>query len=751
MRKEEEIVKKDIEALYLGNLNTVEFDLKLPAKGKFGSDITWESEHEVYLRSDGKVRRPSYGMGDRLYSLWGTFTYGGYSERKEYKVCILEDKPTIKVCRTEQIVVKAEPEKKIYLPSYIVVYTEAGETLMHPVNWENGSDRMYEEEGRYTENGILDGLDVSVTAEVEVSAQNRKKKRDKTPRLHFFDHGEAALEGTGRLIQAQEEMKQFLLHVSDDQMLFNFREAAGLDTKGAPEMIGWDAPECKLKGHTTGHYLSALALCFKATKDKEIHEKAVSMIEELGKCQQALEQLPGIHKGFLSGYSEEQFDQLEEFVPYPTIWAPYYTLHKILAGLLDCYEFAGIHPALKMAEGIGSWVSERLSHVTREKRLKMWSTYIAGEYGGMNDAMARLYAITGKEEYLETARLFDNEKLFLQMEERIDALDKMHANQHIPQIVGAMQMFKATGEKDYYDLSAFFWETVVGRRTYANGGTGEGEMFHQADCIGNMLTSHTTESCASYNMLKLTKELYAFDGGKRFMDYYERTMFNHILASKEHGTSGESLYFTPLSPGGKKTFLRENSCCHGTGMESHFKYADMIYAAEGNSLLINLFVESSLQWKEKGIQVRQRCRMEEPGRILLEIKSRTDFELRIRRPYWSETNGTITDSHSERPEIMKKEGYLCFTVPAGESEYQILFPCTYAVESPQDRPDLGVLKYGPYVLAAVKQGEEYLEIREDKQPERVCGLRFRYEGMIWKPLFDIEEEEYHVYWKKKKE
>lgn len=744
----EEIVKKDMEALYLGNLNTVEFDLDLPDKGKYGSDIKWRSEHEVYLGSDGKIRRPSYGMGNRTYSLWGTFSFGAVSATKEYKVCILEDHPRIRVKGIEPVNLEAEVGKEFFLPPSLIVYTEEGETLMHPVVWEDGSKRKYGQQGRRTETGILDDLSFQVEAQINVKEKLEKEKKDTKPKMRYFDHGEAVLEGDNRLTQAQDEMSRFLLSRDDDQMLYNFREAAGLDTKEAEPMTGWDAPECSLRGHTTGHYLSALALCYKATGDQKIKQKAEYMIRELEKCQEAMGKMPGIHEGFLSGYPEEQFDKLEAYVPYPDIWAPYYTLHKILAGLLDCFEFIGSETALGIAKKMGKWVYDRLSRLSQEQRLKMWSIYIAGEYGGMNDVLARLYAITGETYYLDAARFFDNEKLFFPMEQKIDALDKMHANQHIPQIVGAMEIFKVTGEKRYYDLSEFFWNTVTKRRTYAIGGTGEGEMFHCPDCIGNLLSHHTAESCASYNMLKLTKELYQYEGSKEMMDYYERTLFNHILASREHGVSGESVYFTPLAPGGKKVFERENSCCHGTGMESHFKYADMIYAAEKDNLIVNLFVESSLRWEEKDVFVRQKTDMDVPGKIQIEVQAGTVLGLKIRDPYWNNGKAEIWMDEAKWAQLCEKDGYFCLDIPQGVHEIQIQFFCSIETESPQDRGDLGVFRYGPYILAAVQKENEYLKFRKGERPVREKGSRFRLRGIEFRPLFDIEEENYHVYWKK---
>lgn len=747
-----EIIKKDMEALYLGNLNTVEFNLNLPKKGKHGSDITWKSGHERFLDSEGNVKRPPYGTGDRTISLWAKFSAGGLTEEKEYKVCILEEKPQIVVESIEEPELEAQTGEQVYLPYVAVIHTKEGKTLVHRVNWKEGAKRAYDNVGMFQEEGVLDGLDCPVFCKVTVKEEVQKEKKSTEPLMGYFDHGEAILEEGSRFYTAQEEMQEFLLQMDDDRMLYNFREACGLDVKGAEPMGGWDAPECHLKGHTSGHYLSALALCYKAERNETIKEKAYYMIEELGKCQEAFAKMPGIQEGFLSGYTEEQFDKLEEYTPYPEIWAPYYTLHKIFAGLLDCYEFVGIDQALEIAEKLGEWVYRRLSALSREKRLKMWEMYIAGEYGGMNDVMARLYRLTGKEEFLETARYFDNEKLFLPMEKRVDALENFHANQHIPQVIGAMEVFRASGEKRYYDIASYFWNAVTASHTYTIGGTGENEMFHGPDCIGNLLTKHTAESCASYNMMKLTKELYRYRNEKEMIDYYERTMTNHILGGREHGITGETVYFMPLGPGYHKEFLNENSCCHGTGMESHFKYADMVYAHHGEKLYVNLFVKSRLNWEEAGITIRQKTEMETPESVILEVESQKGIPMYIRIPGWSGEERRIWLDGVEQKGWPEEDGYIQMDVPEGRHEIRCLFPCGFYLEAAPDRPELNTLLYGPYVLAALSKEQDFLELNIDSQKAdeevRKTGLEFQYRDLTWKPLFDIGEETFQVYWKK---
>ncbi|PQP88773.1 hypothetical protein CPT76_10920 [Paenibacillus sp. AR247] len=463
------------------------------------------------------------------------------------------------------------------MPSVAVVETEEHEVITHAVAWESGEERLFQETGPAAARGFLKDTEIPVTAEILVQAKVEQEKMDPLPTVKSFSPSTVRLGGDTAFQAAQNRSLAFLKSVNDDQMLYNFRAAAGLDTKGAPEMLGWDSPDCLLRGHTTGHYLSALALGYAATGDEDIKKKADYMIASLEECQQAFSTQPGYHEGFLSGYSEEQFDRLESFTRYPEIWAPYYTLHKILAGLLDVHRHLGSDTALGIADRLGDWVYHRLGRLPNQVLKTMWSMYIAGEFGGMNDSLAELYQLTRKSSHLAAAKWFDNDRLFVPMQERIDALGGLHANQHIPQVIGALNIFRATGEKKYYEIAHFFWHAVTNAHIYSIGGTGEGEMFRQAGKIGEYLSDKTAETCASYNMLKLTKELFGYEPAAKYMDYYERTMFNHILASGDSKPTGGSTYFMPLGPGGRKSFdSTSNTCCHGTGLENHFKYPEAI-------------------------------------------------------------------------------------------------------------------------------------------------------------------------------
>lgn len=757
VKEEERIVINDMETLYLGNLATVEFDLRLPQEGKNGSKISWISGDSRFLQDDGTVNRPKYGIGTRTVPLRATFRYGGCSKEKVYNVTILEEENRIRVSRIYPISLKADMGKPFYLPAVAVVETADGEIISHAVDWEPGEECTLDEPGPILVKGVLKDTAIPVSAEVWAAAGQNRETMDTTPAVHGFPAVAVALKEGTAFKAAQDRSLAFLKKVNDDQMLYNFRAAAGLDTRDAPEMTGWDSPGCLLRGHTTGHYLSALALCYAASGDEDIKRKAEYMIASLEECQIAFAGQTGFDAGFLSGYSEEQFDLLEKYTRYPEIWAPYYTLHKIFAGLLDCYRHLGIHTALTIADQLGDWVYCRLNRLPNRVLKTMWGMYIAGEFGGMNESLAELYSITRKPEHLAAANLFDNDRLFVPLRAGIDALGGLHANQHIPQVIGALKLFQATGEKAYYEMSRFFWQAVTGAHIYSIGGTGEGEMFRQPGKIGAYLSEKTAETCASYNMLKLTKELFAYHPAAEYMDYYERTMFNHILASCDHQPTGGSTYFMPLAPGGVKSFdVAENTCCHGTGLENHFKYAEAIYHYDESALYVNLLVPSTLYWQERQMKLTLDVERHDPGKAALRMEGTGDFIMKIRRPYWvgpecrMEINGKPADMTDD------PAGYICISRDwQNGDEIQLFFDCKLRLETAPDRKELASLAYGPYILAALSDANDYLrlQLHEDDLMKSFTketgphGFAFRYtlDDLLFIPLANVFHERYHVY------
>ena len=682
---DQKVVQKDMDFLYLGNLKTVTFNLALPAKGKYGSEISWSSGEERFLDTDGRVNRPLYGMGNREVLLTGTFTYGEATASKVYAVTILEQE-----------------------------------------NPHQNAD----------------------TYPIEVTVQGRP---DKDAEVYQNAEAEIRILPGNAFYEAQERMHQYLLSMDDDSMLYHFRKASGLDTRGADSPDGWDADESKLKGHTTGHYLSALALCYRATGDEKIREKAVYMVDELGECQRAFQNIDGIQEGFLSAYSEEQFDLLEEYTPYPKIWAPYYTLHKIIAGLLDCYLYIDKKEALSIAEQMGVWTWHRLSRLPEAQLKKMWSMYIAGEFGGMNVVMTQLAELTGREEFLKCARLFDNDKLYRPLMRYQDQLNGIHANQHIPQILGAIEIYKASGDLKYLEMARAFWTTVTENRTYATGGVGEGEMFQGYREIGKLLTASTQETCASYNMLKLTRELYQMDPDSRYMDYYEKTLYNHILATPDESGSGESTYFFPLGPGMKREFLFENSCCHGTGMESHFKYQEGMYFQKRDALFINMYIPS--EFSQDDMRLHLECVSQRRQEYELRIQNGTFRKLYLRYPEWADE--CLLEMDGEVLETKKnKDGYIEITMHSGDMRLQLRWMPGWKVLRTPDEPEKAAIQYGPYIMAAISDEEEFLELpmKETEIAEQMewtdeheDELSFRLGDWKWIPVYEVGDKAYHVY------
>lgn len=747
-----EIVQGDIDTLHLGNLKTVEFDIHLPSTGKNGTRITWKSKDDRWIDGTGKVKQPEYGKGDRVVPLTATFQYGEAQLQKVFEVTILEEKNTILVQKIFPIELHQQVNQSFHLPAAVAIQTVSGDILAHTVAWEEGDERCFSSVGEYKAVGQLKDTAYEVEAVIVVLSELKVAKVN-TRQLYDISLQQVQLEGASLLKTAQDRRLQFLLGVNDDQMLYNFRKAAGLDTLEAPAMIGWDSDDSLLKGHTTGHYLSALALGYASTGNKEIHHKLSYMVAELAKVQAAFEADSHYHYGFLSAYSEEQFDLLEKYTRYPEIWAPYYTLHKILAGLLDSYHKVGIEQALTVADKVGDWVYNRLSVLPHEQLKKMWGLYIAGEFGGINESLAELYTYTQKEQHLLAAKLFDNDRLFFPMEQQVDALGAMHANQHIPQIVGAFKIFEASGEQKYYDIAKFFWNSVVDAHIYSIGGTGEGEMFKQPYKIGAHITEHTAETCASYNMLKLTKQLYMYEKDVKYMDYYERTVLNHILASTDHEELGASTYFMPTSPGGQKGYDEENSCCHGTGLENHFKYGEAVYFEDDDALYVNLFVPSVVKDEDKGLHVVQTVPEIFSGEVDLRIESLKRAQLKVRKPYWHHGEVVVTVNQT-RVEVVEENGYIVLSQPWNKGDQvNITFAPDLRLEFTPDQGDMASLAFGPYILAAVSEQKEFFQLPVNgeslsSQFERITNTnRFIYKAghIEFAPLAELNHEHYHLY------
>jgi len=747
------ILQEDAKAIYIGNLNTVDADLTLPVEGKNGSVIKWQTNRPYTVSETGKVIRPHAGTGDREAVLTACLSYGGETYERVFTLTVLARELNWTAVRLLPLEIRALQSeiKNIELPGVVIAEKDNGGFTALSVKWDPLPDMnapgVYKIKGTPPLEKKPELIPEAVIYINEKQADTGAE--DALPELLAapFPPDRVSIEG-GIFAANRDRMLEYLLNVNDDSMLYNFRDAAGIDTKDAPALTGWDAPECLLKGHTTGHYLSALALAVCCGVNTDAYRKKIRyMITGIAECQRVMGESGRFKDGFLSGYSEEQFDLLEQYVTYPNIWAPYYTLHKIFAGLLDCYELAGETEALRIAEKLGSWVYSRLSKCGEEKRRKMWSMYIAGEYGGMNEVMARLYRITPKEEYLQAARFFDNDLLFYPMSIGTDTLPGMHGNQHIPQMVGAVEMFERTGEMKYFNAAKNFWKIVTGSHIYSIGGVGEGEMFRDAGAIAANLSEKTAESCASYNMLKLTARLFGYAADTKMADYYERALYNHIAASHDQsGPTSGSTYFMPTGPGGVKGYDSDsNSCCHGTGLENHLKYQEMIYHHNGDALFVNLFIPSVLDWKEKGVRIRQTDGYLQNGAAELVIEGSADIILLLRIPGWLEEKPKLFINDTET-EYGVKNGYAMTDRKFADGDtIRWSTPFSFRFEPSPDDGTKGTMFYGPLVMAAESDETEFLPIGGSHPEKTDDPLTFKCGGYALRPNYTLWDRPYHIY------
>jgi DUF1680 family protein len=408
-------------------------------------------------------------------------------------------------------------------------------------------------------------------------------------------------------------------------------------------------------------------------------------------------------------------------------------LHKILAGLLDCYEVGGNRKALDIASGMGLWVQQRLQALPTATRISMWNRYIAGEYGGMNEVMARLSRITSDKRFLECARLFDNINFFYGNADRthglahnVDTMRGKHANQHIPQITGSLETYRNTGELPYYQIADNFWHICTDSYKYSIGGVAGARTPNNAECFPAQPDSlfefgfargGQNETCATYNMLKLSRQLFMFDQQARFMDYYEQALYNDILASVAANNPGNT-YHIPLNPAARKQFGNPTmdgfSCCNGTAIESGTKLQDSIYfhSKDDKALYVNLFVPSTLKWTERKVVLTQLTSFPYEDTTRLAFIGGGKFDLKIRVPRWA-TRGFNVKINGQPKTVNAVPGtYLTLTQDWKDKDMiELQMPFPFHLDRVMDQPNIASLFYGPVLLAA-----EESEPRSDWRP-----------------------------------
>ncbi|MBE3648928.1 glycoside hydrolase family 127 protein [Paenibacillus polymyxa] len=503
----------------------------------------------------------------------------------------------------------------------------------------------------------------------------------------------------GPFKQAMELNRSYLLELEPDRLLARFREYAGLAPK-APQYEGWEA--MTISGHTLGHYLSACSMMFASTGDERFKEIAHYITDELDVCQAA-------HgDGYVSGIpgGKELFEEVSagnirsKGFDLNGAWAPLYTLHKLFAGLRDAYHLTDCDKALGVERKLADWLEGILKPMSDEQMQQMMFC----EYGGMNEVLADLYADTGEERYLRLAECFWHKLVLDPLSSQEDCLQGIHANTQIPKLIGLAKEYELTNDTKRRKTVEFFWERVVDHHSYVIGGNSFGEYFGAPDGLNDRIGPHTTETCNTYNMLKLTNHLFQWNVSAKEADFYERGLFNHILASQDPVHGGVT-YFLSLAMGGHKHFeskFDDFTCCVGTGMENHASYGSGIYFHDHDKLYVNQFIASTLAWKDTGVMLKQTTSYPDTDHTTLEIQcdQPASFMLLIRYPYWAEKGITICVNGKEQSVESEPGSFVSIARTWLDGDVvEVTIPMSLRLEQMPDNPDRAAVMYGPLVLA----------------------------------------------------
>ena len=613
------------------------------------------------------------------------------------------------------------------LPNLVWVTYSDGYSEYRQVRWANAplADEQAETDAQkhpagsqYEIGGFVIGDETTdngypVKAQIKVVAEGYQTPEKEV--AHTFSLADVSIDGDNRLTHNRDEALREICSWDVTQQLYNYRDTYGLSTEGYTKSDGWDSPDTKLKGHGSGHYMSAIAQAYAVATNPEqkaiLRKNITRMVNELRECQEKtfvynkelkrnweardfapeaeLREMKGTWAAFdeykkhpeLYGYGyinaipAQHCALIEMYRAYNNsdwVWAPYYSVHKQLAGLIDITTYFDdkeiCDKALLIAKDMGLWVWNRMHYRTYVKqdgtqderrakpgnRYEMWDMYIAGEVGGMSESLARLSEMVSnpdeKAKLLEAANCFDAPKFYDPLSKNIDDIRTRHANQHIPMIIGALRSYKSNQKPYYYNLAENFWRLVQGRYMYAMGGVGNGEMFRQPYTqILSMATNglqegeseaypDINETCCAYNLVKLSKDLNCYNpDNAQYLDYIERTLYNQIIGSL-NPDQYQTCYQYAVGLNATKPFGNEtpqSTCCGGTGSENHTKYQQSAYFANDNTLWVGLYMPTTLHWKEKGVTIKQDCLWPAQHSAIKITEGEGNFTLKIRVPYWA--------------------------------------------------------------------------------------------------------------------
>lgn len=613
------------------------------------------------------------------------------------------------------------------LPNLVWVTYSDGYSEYRQVRWANASlaDEQVEADAQkhpagsqYEIGGFVIGDETTdngypVKAQIKVVAEGYQTPEKEV--AHTFSLADVSIDGDNRLTHNRDEALREICSWDVTQQLYNYRDTYGLSTEGYTKSDGWDSPDTKLKGHGSGHYMSAIAQAYAVATNPEqkaiLRKNITRMVNELRECQEKtfvynkelkrnweardfapeaeLREMKGTWAafdeykkhpeqygyGYINAIPAQHCALIEMYRAYNNsdwVWAPYYSVHKQLAGLIDIATYFDdkeiCDKALLIAKDMGLWVWNRMHYRTYVKqdgtqderrakpgnRYEMWDMYIAGEVGGMSESLARLSEMVSnpdeKAKLLEAANCFDAPKFYDPLSKNIDDIRTRHANQHIPMIIGALRSYKSNQKPYYYNLAENFWRLVQGRYMYAMGGVGNGEMFRQPYTqILSMATNglqegesqaypDINETCCAYNLVKLSKDLNCYNpDNAQYLDYIERTLYNQIIGSL-NPDQYQTCYQYAVGLNATKPFGNEtpqSTCCGGTGSENHTKYQQSAYFANDHTLWVGLYMPTTLHWKEKGVTIKQDCLWPAQHSAIKITEGEGDFTLKLRVPYWA--------------------------------------------------------------------------------------------------------------------
>lgn len=694
------------------------------------------------------------------------------------------------------------------LPNLVWVTYSDGYSEYRQVRWANAplADEQAEADvqkhpagSQYEIGGFVIGDETTdngypVKAQIKVVAEGYQTPEKEV--AHTFSLADVSIDGDNRLTHNRDEALREICSWDVTQQLYNYRDTYGLSTEGYTKSDGWDSPDTKLKGHGSGHYMSAIAQAYAVATNPEqkaiLRKNITRMVNELRECQEKtfvynkelkrnweardfapeaeLREMKGTWAAFdeykkhpeLYGYGyinaipAQHCALIEMYRAYNNsdwVWAPYYSVHKQLAGLIDIATYFDdkeiCDKALLIAKDMGLWVWNRMHYRTYVKqdgtqderrakpgnRYEMWDMYIAGEVGGMSESLARLSEMVSnpdeKAKLLEAANCFDAPKFYDPLSKNIDDIRTRHANQHIPMIIGALRSYKSNQKPYYYNLAENFWRLVQGRYMYAMGGVGNGEMFRQPYTqILSMATNglqegeseaypDINETCCAYNLVKLSKDLNCYNpDNAQYLDYIERTLYNQIIGSL-NPDQYQTCYQYAVGLNATKPFGNEtpqSTCCGGTGSENHTKYQQSAYFANDHTLWVGLYMPTTLHWKEKGVTIKQDCLWPAQHSAIKITEGEGDFTLKLRVPYWATQGFSIKVNGKEVAKSYQPSTYVELEQKHWKVEdvVEIDMPFSKHIEYGADKLSsdvasldgaplktswVGTLMYGPLVMA----------------------------------------------------